>query len=213
MSEQYGKIVDKSFFAQPTLTLAKRLLGMELVHEAPEGTAAGRIVEVEAYLGPEDKAAHSYGGRLTERTKVMYGPPGHAYLFHIYGMHICFNVVSGPVGKPEAILVRALEPTQGIPLMAARRRIAVLQEKDGRLKLRQRKLLTNGPGKLCQALGLTMEHYGCDLTVPPVYLRKTGEPLPDEAIASGPRINIDYAEEAREYPWRFWIKGNPFVSK
>ncbi len=217
------------FFRQPTLELATSLLGMELVHETAEGAAAGRIVEVEAYMGPEDKGAHSYGGKKTRRTEVMFGPPGHAYVYLIYGMYYCFNVVSGPPGKPEAILVRALEPTEGIPLMARRRKISLpsglekVVDMPGKpsfshdalssTSLRLLKRLTNGPGKLCAALGITKQQYGWDLARSPLYLRPGRSPIHPEQIARGPRINIDYAEEAKEYPWRFWIRDNPFVSQ
>ena len=233
MKEQY-RTPDKTpvtpdFFRQPTLELATSLLGMELVHETAEGTAAGMIVEVEAYMGPEDKGAHSYGGKKTRRTEVMFGPPGHAYVYLIYGMYYCFNVVSGPPGKPEAILVRALEPTEGIPLMAQRRRMSlpsglekVVNEPGNQsfshdaisaTSLRLLKGLTNGPGKLCTALGITKEQYGWDLARAPLYLRPGRGSIHSEQIARGPRINIDYAEEAKEYPWRFWIRDNPFVSR
>lgn len=197
----------------PTLETSKQLLGMELVHETPDGVTVGRIVEVEAYKGPEDKAAHSYGGRKTERTKVLFDAPWKVYMFRIYGMHVCFNIVTASPGKPEAILVRALEPVEGLSLMAHRRNVSLEYDRSGRAKLSKLKRLTNGPGKLCQAMGLTMDHYGHDLRKPPLYLRK-GKDIPSPLeIETGPRINIDYAEEAKHYPWRFWIKGNPFVSK
>lgn len=188
--------VGRDFFRGPTLELCKRLLGAELVH----GETAGLIVEVEAYIGPGDRAAHSYGGRRTKRTEVMFGPPGFAYVYISHGIHYCFNVVSGEEGNPEAILVRALQPTRGIEIMRERRRCQDDRE------------LTNGPGKLCQALGITLEHYGWDLTQPPFFIRP-GQTLRDEDIACGPRIGIDSAGEARYYPWRFWIKGNPYVSR
>lgn len=187
---------DKNFFRGPTLELCRRLLGAELVH----GETAGLIVEVEAYIGPGDRAAHSYGGRRTKRTEVMFGPPGLAYVYISHGIHYCFNVVSGEEGNPEAILVRALQPTRGIEMMRERRR------------RRDDRELTNGPGKLCQALGITIDHYGWDLTRPPFYIRP-GQRVRDEDIARGPRIGIDGAGEARHYPWRFWLKGNPFVSR
>lgn len=229
MTEPNNRRVTPDFFKQPTLELAISLLGMELVHKTEQGTAAGIIVEVEVYMGPEDKGAHSYGGKKTRRTEVMFGPPGHAYVYLIYGMYYCFNVVSGPPGKPEAILVRALEPTEGIPLMAHRRGISlppelkqgldkpaqepILRPTSGSASFRHLKTLTNGPGKLCTALGITKQQYGWDLSRSPLHLRQGIGPIPPERIACGPRINIDYAEEAREYPWRFWIRDNPFVSR
>jgi len=221
--------IHPDFFRQPTLQLAPALLGMELVHETANGTASGIIVEVEAYMGPEDKAAHSYGGKKTRRTEVMFGPPGRAYVYFIYGMYYCFNIVSGPPGKPEAILVRALAPAEGIPLMARRRgvaldeKLAAVLDMQGRLRVPLEQLdaaarrrlqgLANGPGKLCTALAITKEQYGWDLTGSRLYLRPGIGPVPPEQVARGPRINIGYAEEAVHYPWRFWIKDNPFVSK
>jgi DNA-3-methyladenine glycosylase len=205
--------VPQEFFSQPTLTLAKSLLGTYLVHETGEGTTSGMIVEVEAYIGPSDKAAHSYGGRITERTRIMYGPPGHAYVYQIYGLHYCFNVVSGPAAAPEAILVRALEPVDGIPLMIRRRGIHVEKTLKESGPANRLKALTNGPGKLAQAMGITKEQYGWNLRTSPLRILPRVLPLEPERIGSGPRIGVDYAQEAAEYPWRFWIKGNPYVSR
>lgn len=204
--------VSDPFFEQPTLDLAKALLGSLLVHDTPEGCTAGRIVEVEAYIGPGDKAAHSHGGRITPRNRVMYGPPGYAYIYKIYGLHYCFNVVSGPANAPEAVLVRAIEPVIGIPLMARRRGIPVESSGCG-WPVNRLKRLTDGPGKLCQAMGITKAQYGWNLRASPLRIEPCGQPVPEREILCGPRIGIDYAEEAREFPWRFWIKGNPYVSR
>ncbi|WP_070120596.1 DNA-3-methyladenine glycosylase [Bacillus marinisedimentorum] len=200
------------FFEQPTLQLARSLLGKTLIHKTDEGVTSGRIVETEAYMGPEDKGAHSFGNRKTDRTKVMYERAGLAYLFRIYGMHLCFNVVSGPPGKPEAILIRALEPVDGLRLMAKRRGMELTDE-EGALPARKLANLTNGPGKLSMALGLSMDLYGNDLTTPPLWIDFTAGQPDARQIVEGPRINIDYAEEYTAVPWRFWIKDNPFVSK
>ena len=145
--------VDAEFLSQPVLALARRLVGGLLLHKTPVGWVGGRIVETEAYRGPDDRAAHSYAGRRTRRTEVMYGPAGRAYLFFLYGMHWNFNVVAGAVDQPHAVLVRGLEPIWGVEIMAKRRGLGVDDVK-----------LTNGPGKLCQALGLNRSHYGADLT-------------------------------------------------
>ncbi|MCF6408888.1 DNA-3-methyladenine glycosylase [Pseudalkalibacillus salsuginis] len=196
----------KQLFNKETLELANNLLGMELVHDTEYGEIAGKIVEVEAYKGPEDKAAHSFGGRRTTRTEVMYGEPGHVYMFLIYGMHHCFNVVSGPIGKPEAVLVRALEPTSGIDQMLLNR----YGEKPKYTKTHH-KNLTNGPGKLCRALGLNMGHYGLPINQSEIQLRPY-ENIKESDITVGPRVNIDYAEEHVNLPWRFSIRGNPYVS-
>ncbi|MFC7393544.1 DNA-3-methyladenine glycosylase [Scopulibacillus cellulosilyticus] len=195
------------FFHRPTLDLAKALLGKTIIHKTDQGTTSGVIVETEAYMGPEDRAAHSFGGKRTKRTEIMYGEAGFAYIYLIYGMHLCLNIVSGPKEKPEAILIRALEPTDGIDLMCKRRKILTQP-----LTLSKKKLLTNGPGKLTKAMGITMSLYGHHLTQPPLSLSDSNYQLCDSEIASGPRININYAQEAIDYPWRFWIKDNPFVS-
>lgn len=208
VSLAHDRLVSSGWFEQPTLSMAKALLGMRLTHETPEGIAAGRIVEVEAYCGPLDKAAHSYGGRRTQRTEAMFGPPGHAYLYRIYGMHVCFDVVSGPLESPEAILVRALEPVDGLGLMALRRGLDLSGPSAKTLRS-----LTNGPAKLSEALGITMTQYGWSLWTPPLYLSHDQDPIAEHLIATGPRINVGYAEEARTYPWRFWIRDNPFVSR
>lgn len=205
--------MDHGFFNQPTLELSKQLLGAELIHETDQGIVSGNIVEAEAYLGPEDRAAHSFGGRRTKRTEVMYGPPGHAYFYIIYGIHLCFNIVSGPPGKPEAILIRALEPTHGIETMMVNRGMDVPCDSEGHWKQSQLKQLTNGPGKLVKALGVSLDLYGHNLAQPPLYVKPPERTLSDNEIATGPRIGIDNTGEARDYPYRFWIKGNPFVSK
>lgn len=193
-------MLPREFFLRPAEELAPALLGKLLVHETPEGVAAGMIVETEAYSGPEDDGAHSYGGRLTERTRVQYGPGGYAYVFSIYGMHWCFNAVAAPAGKPEVVLVRALEPVRGLELMRRRRG----QDQAG--------LLCSGPGKLCQALGIGKAQYGLDLCAPPLYIEAYQE-LPPEQIAVSPRVNIDYAESSRDWLSRYFIAGSPYVSR
>jgi len=185
------------FFKKPTLVLAKELLGCLLVKETSEGTAAGYIVETEAYMGPEDRAAHSFENRRTKRTEIMFGEAGFVYTYAMH-THTLVNVVSGPVGKPEAILIRAVEPFHGLELMKERRNTENLKN------------LTDGPGKLTKALGITMEDYGHPFTLPPLYIASGKSP---EDISIGPRIGIDNAGEARDYPWRFWITDNSFVSR
>lgn len=194
----------REFYDRGALALAPDLLGKVLVHDAPEGRASGVIVEVEAYCGPDDRAAHSYGGRLTRRTRAMFGPPGHAYIFFVYGMHYCFNVVAGGEGEPEAVLVRALEPREGVSLMARRRRMSVRTAAD---LVR----LTNGPGKLAAALGIDLELYGADLTGDRLFLEE-GRPVEPEEIVASPRVGVAYAGEWASRPWRFSLAGNPCVS-
>lgn len=192
------KPVEASFFQQPTLDLAKALLGKLLVKETDKGIASGWIVETEAYIGPDDRAAHSYGNRRTARTEVMFGAPGYAYTYSMH-THCLVNVVSGEIDHPEAVLIRAIEPYTGIDLMFERRGV------DKKLKE-----LTNGPGKLTKALGITMADYGKTLMEPPLYLAEGREII---GISSGPRIGIENTGEARDYPWRFWETGSPFVPR
>jgi len=188
----------REFYARPVLTVAKACLGKLLVHRTQQGLVAGRIVETEAYRGPEDRAAHSHGGRRTARTEVMFGPPGHAYVFFVYGMHYQFNVVTTKDGAPHAVLVRAVEPVLGIELMAARRHL-----------LPTARELTNGPGKLCQALGIGRESYGVDLCGSTLFLAEG----PSVRSASAKRIGIDYAGDWAEKPWRFYDPKSRYVSR
>jgi DNA-3-methyladenine glycosylase len=198
------KRLGRAFYArQDTLAVARDLLGKRLVVPSGAGVrVSGRIVEVEAYLGAEDKAAHSYGWRRTARTETMYAKGGTVYVFFVYGMHHQFNVVTGPEGTPTAVLVRAVEPEEGVELMRERR--AVSKERE----------LTSGPGKLCKALGIDRSFDGEDLTTGArVWLEDAGARLRPAEMAEGPRIGIAYAEEYALKPWRFWVKGNAFVSK
>ncbi|OCA82828.1 DNA-3-methyladenine glycosylase [Pseudobacillus wudalianchiensis] len=189
--------VEKSFFQQPTLQLAESLLGCLLVKETEEGTAAGFIVETEAYKGPMDRAAHSFNNRRTKRTEIMFHDAGHVYTYVMH-THCLVNVVSAEKDIPEAVLIRAVEPYEGIDLMIERR---------GGTSLKN---LTSGPGKLTKALGITMEDYGRRFDEPPLYIGKGFTP---KDISTGPRIGIDNSGEAKDYPWRFWVTGNEFVSR
>ena len=182
------------------LTVARDSIGKLLVHQTPAGVMAGRIVEVEAYRGPEDRAAHSFGGRRTARTEVMFGPPGFAYLFFVYGMHWQLNLVTTREGAPHAVLLRALEPVVGVAQMAARRG---LPETDVNL--------SNGPGKLCQALGIGRSHYGVDLTGGELFL--TDDTRVRGKLGRSARIGVDYAESWADKPWRFFEAGNRWVSR
>ena len=191
----------RDFYTRPSvLTVARELLGKLLVVPAGDTRVSGKIVEVEAYRGPHDRAAHSYGGRRTKRTEPMYGIGGTAYVFFVYGMYFQFNVVTNAAEIPHAVLIRAVEPVEGIELMRARR--TVRTDRD----------LTNGPGKLCIALNIDRRLDGVDLLGSDVWLEE-GERIAPSQIQRGPRIGIDYAEEWKEKPWRFWIKNNPFVSR
>ncbi len=193
-------VLPREFYSRDANTVARALLGKLLVHRSTEGLAAGMIVETEAYAGPEDDGAHAYGGRRTARTEIQFGPGGYSYVFGIYGMYSCFNAVCAAVGKPEVVLVRALEPVEGIALMEKRRGT---QNLNG---------LCSGPGKLCAALGITKEQYGLDLCGGELFITAY-KTIAEDKIRTSPRINIDYAEQYRDYPWRYFIADNPHVSR
>ena len=188
----------RGFYARPVLTVARDCIGKIIVHRSPEGETAGRIVEAEAYRGPLDLAAHSSRG-LTKRTVAMFGPPGHAYVYLLYGISWALNLVVARENEPHAVLIRALEPVRGLELMARRRNVAT----DSRT-------LTNGPGKLTMAMGITGALYGADLCGTVLYLE--GCDSPRGPIGRSPRINVDYAGDWASRPWRFYERGNPYVS-
>ncbi len=195
-------ILQRLFYQRDTITVSRELLGKILVHESSQATTAGRIVETEAYLGPEDQAAHSSDGRRTARNEIMFGQKGHAYVYFIYGLYHCFNITTGNTpGKPEAVLIRALEPVQGKDIMAKRRGT----------KQRKNNNLTNGPSKLCIAMNISRSQNKTDLTSPPLYI-KNAPSVPQRNIDKTTRIGIDYAGEWKYKPWRFFIKENKFVS-
>ncbi|MBK8251727.1 MAG: DNA-3-methyladenine glycosylase [Polyangiaceae bacterium] len=193
-----GAHLPRAFFARDVLEVAPDCIGKVLVAQSSEGIVAARIVESEAYRGPEDQAAHSRNGLRTARTEVMFGEPGHVYMFRLYGSSWAFNIVTGNVGEPQVVLLRGVEPIEGVHIMAARRRIDP-----------HRREISNGPGKLCQAMGFNGEHYGCDLVESgTIYLTDGGA----EQIGTSRRINIDYAGIWAERPWRFFERGNRYVS-
>ncbi len=198
----------KSFYERDTLEVAKGLLGKVLVHRNEGIELKGKIVEVEAYIGAIDKAAHSYNNRRTERTEVMFWAGGYVYVYLIYGMYYCMNVVTGKAGEGAAVLLRGLEPIQGIGEMSINRYGKPLET----LKRSQIINLSNGPGKLCKAMGITKKNYGECLTGDNIFIEDMN--LREEFdIGVSKRINIDYAEEAKDFEWRFFMKGNPYVSK
>ncbi len=192
--------IERDFYNRDTLTVAEEVLGKTLVHVTDEGVTKGKIVEVEAYMGPKDRAAHSYRNLRSKRTNIQYGEGGYAYVYLIYGMYICMNIVTNKVDIPEVLLIRALEPLEGIEIMKKRRKTDDIKK------------LCSGPGKLCQAMGITKENYGDDLCGERLYLEE-GPKLQKEQIVKSKRINIEYAQEAKDYLWRFTIKENPYVSR
>ncbi len=196
-------IFNQNFFAQPTLTVARELLGQRLVREIDGQRLSAQIVETEAYIGPTDTACHASKGR-TSRTEVMFGPPGRAYVYLVYGMHSMLNLVTEAEDFPAAVLIRAAAPVEGIDMMRANRH----------LKNPQSKHLTNGPGKLCQALAIDRTLNNWDVTLGQTLWIEQGESMPENLIVTGSRIGIDYAEpKDRDVPWRFWLEGSEFVSK
>ncbi len=208
MEKEYSKMkkLDREFYNRDSIIVAKELLGKTLVHEVDGQKISAKIVEVEAYMGIEDKAAHSYGGRRTPRVEVMYGGAGFSYVFIIYGMYYCFNIVTREEGNPQAVLIRAVEPIEGFDLMAQNR----FKKLYNQLSKSQINGLTNGPGKLCNALFIDKKLNGEDLCGSKLYIEEgQGEKF---TIISSKRVGIDYAEEAKDYLWRFYIKDNKYVS-
>ena len=182
-----GKKLPRAFFARSTLAVASELIGMHLVHDDGDRVRAGRIVETEAYLGPRDLAAHSARGR-TARTEVMFGPPGHAYVYFVYGFWNCLNVVTAAPGVPHAVLLRALEPLAGI------------SER------------TWGPGLLCRAMHIDRRLNGVDLAGNVLWLERARVRAPPVRVARSPRIGVDYAGEWAQRPWRFFDRASAYVS-
>lgn len=197
-----GETLPQSFYLRDTAEIARSLLGCVLTRESPEGTASGIIVETEAYVGRYDAACHSFGMECAKpghRTEAMFREGGTAYVYLIYGMYCCFNAVTAAEGRAEAVLVRALEPVEGAALMASRRRT------DGVRKL------CSGPGKLCQALGITREDNCASLTEGHLRILN-GEPIPDSRVEATPRINVDYAGADALLPLRFIVRDSDFLS-
>jgi DNA-3-methyladenine glycosylase len=189
----------RGFYARSVLVVARECIGKLLVHRTPEGEAAGRIVEAEAYRGPSDLAAHSARG-LTRRTAVMFGPPGYAYVYLIYGLSWAMNIITATEGEPHGVLIRALEPVRGLELMVRRR---------GGISAGAREL-SNGPGKLTQALGITGDDYGRDLCGDRLFLEEADRPV--GRVGRSARINVDYAGAWAAKRWRFYERGNRYVS-
>jgi DNA-3-methyladenine glycosylase len=190
--------LSRPFYEQPTIQVARQLMGKYLVRKHPDGKTVGRIVETEAYVGPHDLACHAARGR-TARTEIMFGRAGYAYVYFIYGVYYCLNVVTEEVDHASAVLIRALEPVDGIELMKRRRRTEETRN------------LASGPGKLCQAFAIDKALNGADICGSVLYVEDRGEPPPK--ILARPRIGVDYAGKWKHKPWRFLIGGNEFVSR
>lgn len=196
-----SKLPREFYTRRSTLQIARELLGKLLVVAGKDGhRVSGMIVETEAYKGPPDKASHAFGNRRTARTDTMYGIGGSAYVYFIYGMYCQFNVVTNAAEVPHAILVRALEPIEGLEVMRHRRPVKVDRD------------LSNGPGKLCIAMNIDRRFDRADLIGDEIWIEEFSEIRPRQ-IASGPRVGIGYAEDYVKKPWRFWIDDNPYVSR
>ena len=192
-----GTPLAAKFYDRPTELVARELLGAVLQCTTPGGVTRGRIVETEAYIGPEDPACHAAAG-LTRRTRHLFGPPGMSYVYLIYGMYWCFNAVTRERGHGAAVLVRAVSPLDGVELMRARRP-----------KVRHDRDLTNGPGKLCLAMGIDGTLDGASLRDGPIVIR-AGEPVPDHDVVVTPRIGI---VKAADWPLRYFVRDDPYVSR
>jgi DNA-3-methyladenine glycosylase len=201
--------LSRDFFVRDTLTVARELLGQRLVRVLDRERLSGRIIEVEAYVGEEDQASHARFGR-TRRNAPMYGPPGHAYVYFIYGMHHCLNVVTEREGYPAAVLIRALEPLEGLEEMRVRRWPEPAEGRGNRPDVQ----LTSGPARLCQALGIDRRFDGADLCAPGalLFLEKDAS-IPDGAVVTGPRIGVRGDEIAVTIPWRFYVRDSRHVSR
>jgi DNA-3-methyladenine glycosylase len=182
-------------------SLARQLIGKMLFTQIDGEITAGAIVETEAYAGIEDKASHAYGGRLTDRTKTMYLKGGVSYVYLCYGIHNLFNVVTGPLNTPHAVLIRGVEPVIGTEIMLQRRGMALLKPN-----------LTAGPGALSKALGIDRTFNAKDLTGEEIWI-EDGWDVDPESIVAAPRVGVGYAADHALLPWRYYIKGNRFVSK
>jgi DNA-3-methyladenine glycosylase len=193
-----GIKLPRSFYEQPTVDVAKQLLGKYLVRQHPKGATVGRIVETEAYIGPQDLACHASKGR-TARTEVMFGQAGHAYVYFIYGFYNMLNLVTERKDHPAAVLIRALEPVMGLDLMRARRQLDSLRD------------LASGPGKLCQAFGIDRSLNGADLCGTTLYVEDRGDQAPK--FQATPRIGVDYAGKWKDKRYRFVVRGSDFVSR
>jgi DNA-3-methyladenine glycosylase len=204
MFEAFSSILPVDFFADSdVVAVSQRLLGKYLVTHFDGHRTVGKIVETEAYRALDDKACHAYGNRRTPRTEVMFATGGVAYVYLCYGIHHLFNIVTGKEGEANAVLVRGLEPVEGLEVMLERRKMAMLKPR-----------LTAGPGVLSEAMGIQTRHSGLALTdsQSPIWIEDRGHTTSPEAIIASPRVGVRYAEECAHWPWRFRVKDNRWTS-
>lgn len=207
---QTGERLSLEFYTRPDVVqIARELLGKVLVTEFGGLRTAGRITETEAYRAPDDRACHAFGNRRTTRTEVMFGQGGRAYVYLCYGVHHLFNVVTAPEGLAHAVLIRAVEPLEGVEIMLKRRHLPPQNPSQPNTQT------IVGPGVLAQALGLTTKCTGQSFFAAdtPVWIEDRGQPVLEHEIATGKRIGVDYAGECAHWPWRFWLKDSPFAKK
>ena len=205
---QQQSVLPRTFFTRDGITVAKELLGKILVHETELGTVRGIITEVESYMGEEDKGSHTYGGKRTERTEPMYHVGGTSYVYLIYGMYSCMNIAAMTEGIPQAVLIRSVIPADSRSeerMMKLRLAAAERKGKKGNSDL-IRKHLADGPGKLCLAMGITKADNCIDMTESKSFYVTEGIAIQPSEICEGKRIGIDYAEEAADYLWRFFLR-------
>jgi DNA-3-methyladenine glycosylase len=191
--------LSRSFYSRSTLDVASDLLGKVLVRRIDRRNLAGKIVETEAYVGPHDLACHASKGH-TPRTSIMFGSAGYAYVYMIYGFYFCLNVVTEPPGYPAAVLIRGLEPLENVDLM---RELRNNPERETNI--------ASGPGKLCMAMSIDKRLNGADLLGPKIWIEDRN--LDSGLVRSSPRVGVDYAGEYKDKPWRFYVEGNPHVSR
>lgn len=190
------------YLNQDVIFLAKDLLGKVLFTEIDGKITAGIIVETEAYFGVQDKASHAYGGRRTNRTEIMYNKGGVSYVYLCYGIHYLFNIVTGNQDEPHAVLIRAIEPLIGKDIIESRRNMPA-----------EKRSVSSGPGSAAKAMGIDLTFNGKDLTGDEIWIEDHGIRYAEDAIAAGPRVGVAYAQEDALLPWRFFVKGNKYVSK
>ncbi len=206
-----SKKLPKSFYTRSDVVqIAKELLGKYLVTDIDDKITVGKIVETEAYCGETDKACHAHLNKKTERTKIMFEEGGVAYVYLVYGMYKLFNIVTNEHGKADAVLIRAVEPIDGIETMLERRKMEQIKDKNGELKLKRN--LTAGPGIMSIAMGIELEDYAQDLTDNRIWIEDRKEKIEESEIIASSRVNIDYAGEDKHLPWRFRIRDNKWTS-
>lgn len=204
MAHHEASPVPTASLRRPAERVARELLGATLVRRLDGEILSLRIVETEAYVGPEDRACHAFAGRRTARTEVMFLAGGHAYVYFVYGMHHCLNVVTGPAERGEAVLIRAGEPLEGVETMKRRRGLAERAAKPGEI--------AGGPARLCQALGIDRALNGVRFGEGELHLLR-GQPIEECDVVRSPRVGVDYAGEAAAWSLRFSIRGNQHVSR